>query len=158
MQLWLVRHAAAVDREEFTGPDADRPLTGKGRRRFRDFCDYLADETETPEVVVTSPLVRAADTAAILARAAGLKKSSLVTTDLLAPGVDLTALLELVHEQSAERVALVGHEPDMSQMLIELIGGGAFDFGKGFIAAVDFTSAPAIGAGRLRWLIGPKLG
>jgi phosphohistidine phosphatase len=158
VQLWLVRHAAAVDREEFTGPDADRPLTGKGRRRFRDFCDYLADETETPEVVVTSPLVRAADTAAILARAAGLKKSSLVTTDLLAPGVDLTALLELVHEQSAERVALVGHEPDMSQMLIELIGGGAFDFGKGFIAAVDFTSAPAIGAGRLRWLIGPKLG
>jgi phosphohistidine phosphatase len=158
MQLWLVRHAVGVDREDFTGPDAERPLTEKGRRRFRDFCDWLADQTEMPEVVVTSPLVRAADTAAILAKAARLKKSNVLSTDLLAPGVDLTALLELVHEQSAERIAFVGHEPDTSQMLGELIGGGDFDFGKGFIAAIEFAAAPAIGAGRLRWLIGPKLG
>jgi phosphohistidine phosphatase len=157
MQIWLVRHAVAVDREGFTGPDSERPLTDKGRRRFRDFCDWLADQTDMPEVVVTSPLVRAADTAAILARASGLKKSNVLATDLLAPGVDLTALLEVVHEQSARRIALVGHEPDMSQMLGELIGGGEFDFGKGFIAAVEFAAAPAIGSGRLRWLIGPRL-
>jgi phosphohistidine phosphatase len=158
MQLWLVRHAVAVDREEFTGPDAERPLTDKGRRRFRDFCEWLADQTEMPEVVVTSPLVRAAETAAILAKASGLKKSNVLSTDLLAPGVDLTALLEVVHEQSAQRIALVGHEPDMSQMLSELIGGGEFDFGKGFIAAVEFAAAPAIGSGRLRCLVGLKLG
>jgi phosphohistidine phosphatase len=157
MQLWLVRHAVALEREEFDGPDANRPLTDKGRRRFRKFCDWLLDVTEAPQAVVTSPLVRAVDTAAILARSAGLKKSDMITTDLLAPGVDLTALLEVVHEQPGGRVALVGHEPDMSQMLGELLGGGNFSFGKGFIAAVDFSGAPAIGTGRLRWLVGPKL-
>jgi phosphohistidine phosphatase len=157
MQLWLVRHALALEREEFDGPDAERPLTRKGRRRFRKFCDRLLEGTGVPNAVITSPLVRAADTAAILAKAARIGKSEVVTTDLLAPGVDLTALLEMVHEQPGERMALVGHEPDMSQMLSELVGGGNFSFGKGFIAAVDFEGAPTIGTGRLQWLVGSKL-
>src|SRR5437764_781095 len=59
MQLWLVRHAVAVDREEFTGPDAERPLTDKGRRRFRDFCDWLADQTEAGlREILVAELVR----------------------------------------------------------------------------------------------------
>ena len=54
MELWLVRHAVAADRDEFDGPDAERPLTEKGRRRFRAFCEWLAGETPMPQVVVTS--------------------------------------------------------------------------------------------------------
>jgi phosphohistidine phosphatase len=158
MQLWLVRHAVAAERDEFQGPDAERPLTDKGRRRFRDFCEWLADQTELPQAVVSSPLLRATETATLLAKAAGLKKSAIVSSELLAPGADLASLVEFVRENSAEIVALVGHEPDMSHYLAELVGGGEFAFGKGFVAAVEFASAPAVGAGRLRWLVGPKLG
>jgi phosphohistidine phosphatase len=158
MQLWLVRHAVAAERDEFQGPDAERPLTEKGRRRFRDFCEWLADESDMPQAVISSPLIRAAETAALLAKAAGLKKSAIVSSELLSPGADLASLLRFVRENPAEIVALVGHEPDMSHYLAELVGGGDFAFGKGFVAAVEFTSAPAAGAGRLRWLVGPKLG
>ena len=158
MQLWLVRHAVAAERDEFQGPDADRPLTDKGRRRFRDFCEWLEKQAEMPQAVISSPLVRAAETAALLARSAGLKKSAIVSSALLAPGADLGSLLRFVRENPAEIVALVGHEPDMSRSLAELVGGGDFAFGKGFVAAVEFASAPAIGAGRLRWFVGPKLG
>lgn len=157
MQLWLVRHAVAVERDEFDGPDAERPLTGKGCRKFREFCNWLAGQNVAPEAIFSSPLVRAAETAAILARAFGLKKSSLGLTDLLTPGVDLKALLQFVREQPGDCIALVGHEPDFSECLSQLVGGGAFAFGKGFIAAVEFNSEPAIGSGRLRWLVGPKL-
>ena len=157
MQLWLVRHAVAVEQDEFDGPDAERPLTAKGRRRFREFCDWLAGQTAMPAEILSSPLVRAAQTAATLAKAAGLKKTDIVSTDLLSPGVDVRRLVQFVHSRAGECVALVGHEPDMSHILAELIGGGDFRFGKGFVVAVEFTSAPEIGAGRLCWFVGPKL-
>jgi phosphohistidine phosphatase len=157
MHLWLVRHATAVERDEFDGPDTERPLTDKGRRRFADFCDWLARQSTMPQVVVTSPLVRAAETAAVLVKASGLRRSSVISSDLLSPGVELPRLLDLTSQHSVDVVALVGHEPDMSRMLSQLVGGGEFAFGKGFIAAVEFASNPAIGAGRLRWFCGPKL-
>ncbi|HEY2250387.1 MAG TPA: phosphohistidine phosphatase SixA [Planctomycetaceae bacterium] len=157
MQLWLVRHAVAAERGEFDGPDAERPLTPKGRRRFREFCDWLADQTAMPPAILASPLVRAAQTAAILAKSAGLKKADIVSTDLLSPGVDVRQLMQFAAAQAAECLALVGHEPDMSRILSELVGGGAVRFGKGFIAAVEFDADPAIGSGRLCWFVGPKL-
>jgi len=157
MQLWLVRHAVAAERDEFQGPDSERPLTDKGRRRFRHFCEWLADQTEMPQAVISSPLVRAAETAALLAKAAGSKKSAIVFSDQLAPGADLASLLRFVRDHTAEIVAVVGHEPDMSHYLSELVNGGEFVFGKGFVAAVEFTTDPAVGTGRLRWLVGPKL-
>jgi len=157
MQLWLVRHAVAAERDEFDGPDADRPLTAKGRRRFSKFCDWLACQTAMPPTILASPLVRAAQTAAILAKSAGLKKTDIISTDLLSPGVDVRQLIQFVRSQSAGCVALVGHEPDMSHILTALIGGGAVRFGKGYIAAVEFDGEAAIGAGRLCWFVGPKL-
>jgi phosphohistidine phosphatase len=157
MEVWLVRHAVAAERDAFAGPAAERPLTAKGIRRFREFCKALARQTEMPQTVITSSLVRAAQTAEILARAAGLKKRAIVVSDLLAPGVEVGLLLHFVRDQPGDRIALVGHEPDMSHLLSALISGGAVRFGKGFIAAVDFNSAPAAGAGRLGWFFGPKL-
>jgi phosphohistidine phosphatase len=157
MQLWLVRHAVAAERDEFDGADAERPLTAKGRRRFREFCDWLAGQTAMPPTILSSPLVRAAQTAAILAKASGLKKTDVISTELLSPGVDVRQLVEFVRIHSAETIALVGHEPDMSRILAQLVDGGAFRFGKGFVAAVEFIAAPEIGAGRLCWFVGPKL-
>ena len=163
MQLWLVRHAVAAEQDAFDGPDAERPLTPKGRRRFREFCDWLTRQTAMPQTIFSSPLVRAAQTAAILAKSAGLKKTgglkktNVTATDLLSPGVDVQQLVQFVRSQAAECLALVGHEPDMSRILAELVDGGAFRFGKGVVAAVEFASAPAVRAGRLCWFVGPKL-
>jgi phosphohistidine phosphatase len=157
MQLWLVRHAVAAERDEFDGPDVERPLTDKGRRRFREFCDWLAGETPMPRAILSSPLVRAIETAEVLAKTSGLKKSEIISTELLAPGVDLRTLLDFVCDQPSDFVALVGHEPDLSRCLSTIVGGGEFAFGKGFVAALEFASSPAIGIGRLRWFVGPKL-
>ncbi|HEY3969201.1 MAG TPA: histidine phosphatase family protein [Planctomycetaceae bacterium] len=157
MHLWLVRHAVAADRDEFDGPDGERPLTSKGRRRFRRFCQCVVRQTATPEYIFSSPLVRAAQTARLLAKAYGLKKSAVQLTDLLAPGVDVGELLRFVRDLPADRIALVGHEPDMSTILAELVGGGAFHFDKGFVAAIEFNSLPLAGDGRLAWFVGPRL-
>jgi phosphohistidine phosphatase len=157
MQLWLVRHAVAAERGEFDGPDSERPLTPKGGRRFHDFCDWLTGQAAMPQIIFSSPLARAAQTAAILAKSSGLKKTAVISTDLLSPAVDVQKLVQFVHSQAAERLALVGHEPDMSRILADLVGGGFFRFGKGFVAAVEFDPTPAISAGRLCWFFGPKL-
>jgi len=158
MQLWLVRHAVAIEQGEFDGPDAQRPLTPKGRRRFREFCDWLAGQTSMPQTILSSPLVRAMQTSAILAKSSGKKKADVTSTDLLSPGIDVQQLVDFARSRKAtDCLALVGHEPDMSRILVELVGGGDFRFGKGFVAAVEFDSAPAVGAGRLCWFVGPKL-
>jgi phosphohistidine phosphatase len=157
MQVWLVRHAVALERGEFDGSDAQRPLTPKGRRRFRDFCRWLSGQTAMPHRIFTSPLVRAVQTASILAKQSLLKKNEVDSTDLLSPGADARQLVDFVRSEAADFLALVGHEPDMSRILSELVGGGEFRFGKGFVAAVEFDSAFGIGAGRLCWFVGPKL-
>jgi phosphohistidine phosphatase len=157
MQLWLVRHAVAAEREEFDGPDSLRPLTEKGRRRFRRFARRLIEQSQPPDLIVSSPLLRAAETAAILAKACGIKKSAVQFSDLLEPGVDLPQLLEFIAELPTENIALVGHEPDMSEILTKLIGGGVFRFSKGFVASVQFAAEPAEGQGSLAWFVGPRL-
>lgn len=157
MHVWLVRHAVAAERGAFEGPDADRPLTPKGRKQFRSFVRWLRKEIDPPPVIVTSPLVRAIETAEILRRAMGLKKKDIVQSDVLSPGGDPVALLELAARTSTEAVALVGHEPDLSQALSRFIGGGEFNFGKGFVAAVDFAGDLKPGRGCLSWMAGPRL-
>ncbi|MBS0260363.1 MAG: phosphohistidine phosphatase SixA [Planctomycetes bacterium] len=156
MHVWLVRHALAADREKFDGPDADRPLTDKGRRRFRRFCRWLLDQTAAPDLILTSPLLRAHQTAEILARASGLRKSEILVTNRLAPAGDAKELLTQLVQQPSERVALVGHEPDLSQTLALLLGGVSVQFGKGFIASVDLPVGTPVGSGQLLWFIGPK--
>jgi phosphohistidine phosphatase len=160
MQVWLIRHAVAAEREEFNGPDEARPLTAKGERQFRSFIDWLVEQTTTPSVIVTSPLVRAAQTAEIARKGLGLKKKDVSESQILSPGAEPQALVELARQSSpsiVSTVALVGHEPDLSRAVSAFIGGGEIAFGKGFVAAIDFPEEPALGAGRLCWFVGPKL-
>ncbi|HTI50236.1 MAG TPA: histidine phosphatase family protein [Planctomycetaceae bacterium] len=157
MQVWLVRHAVAAERDEFEGPDAQRPLTAKGKKQFRDFARWLAREATPPDVLVTSPLVRAVETAEILRKALGFKKKDLVHSDALSPGAEPERLLELARQAAVGTVAFVGHEPDLSRALSEFIGGGEFAFGKGFAAAVEFVDAPVLGRGQLCWFVGPRM-
>lgn len=157
MQLWLVRHAVAMEREEFSGADEERPLTEKGRNQFRDFADWLASHTTAPTVIVTSPVLRATQTADIFRKAFSLKKKDVVVAETLSPGAEARLMLELAQQPTGDVVAFVGHEPDFSRALSQFVGGGAFTFGKGFVAAIEFTNELSLGSGSLQWFVGPKL-
>ena len=112
MRLFLVRHAEAAPGE----PDDLRPLTPAGRDAARALAAELA--AEEPEVVLSSPLLRARETAEAIARAAGLVAEP---DERLAPGADA----EIVREAVAGRgdaVVTVGHQPDCSEIVLALSG------------------------------------
>lgn len=157
MDVWLVRHAIAADRAADSEADFDRPLTEHGREVFGGLAQFLVEHLKMPERIVSSPLVRAVQTAELLGRASGLKTKDSILSDVLAPGMNIERLLEFLRRQDVERIALVGHEPDMSRCTSELIGGGRIAFGKGNIASIRFDDALQAGAGELRWFVGPKL-
>jgi phosphohistidine phosphatase len=105
-----------------------------------------------PDVLLSSPLVRARQTAEIVRQALGLD-SRLV--DALAPGCDMTRLRDLLGEyRSAERIMVVGHEPDFSGLIGALTGGGRILLKKGGLARVDLETV-GDGAGTLVWLLPP---
>ena len=156
MQIWLVRHAIAVEPEEFPGTDAERPLTEKGIRKFKEFAEWLAEEATGPEIILTSPLVRAVQTAELLAKAFGHKKKEVVQESTLGPGCTPHAILEAAASQGVGRVAIVGHQPDLAINTAALLGGGEVVFDKGCVAAIELPRL-AVGSGRLLWFVGPKL-
>ena len=158
MQLWLVRHAIAEDLSDTVPTDFDRPLTEKGRRKFKRVAEALQAAGQTVDQILTSPLVRAVQTAEILRECLRLKHEAVAEDPLLSPGFDVAALLEAVKDRPPVRsIALVGHEPDFSTALSRMIGGGRIDFGKGAVACVDFSEELRAGAGTLRWFVRPAV-
>jgi phosphohistidine phosphatase SixA len=112
VRLFIVRHAKAGPGE----PDELRPLTDDGRAAARDLGERLAGEE--PNAVVSSPLLRARETAEAIARAASLE---LEVDERLAPGADATAVRAVV-DGRGETVVVVGHQPDCSEIVLELTG------------------------------------
>jgi phosphohistidine phosphatase len=112
MRLFLVRHAEAAPGE----PDELRPLTPAGRLVARDLGERLAPEH--PDAVVSSPLLRARETAEQIARAAGLTAEA---DDRLAPGATAEDLQAAVAERG-DTVVAVGHQPDCSAIVLTLTG------------------------------------
>lgn len=152
--IYLVRHAWAEERDEAAYPNDDlRPLTRKGRKRFRRLAKRLAKRGFDVAHIATSPLVRCKQTADILAEHA--PSEPLVTElEALRPGSRLDALLDWTAKQAGQNVAWVGHAPDVDELAAALVGdrGASIRFDKGAVAAIDFERAPAAGRGDLRWL------
>ena len=115
MQLYLVRHAEAADGE----PDELRPLTADGRRAARTLGERLAAEGVVPDAVLTSPLLRARETGAELARPVGLEPEP---DERLAPGATAESVRAAVAERG-ETVVVIGHQPDCGRIAAELAGG-----------------------------------
>src|SRR5688500_3744938 len=157
MRLLIIRHATAVPRGTPAIPDDDRPLTGKGEKRFRQVARGLAEITDRPDALLTSPLPRARRTAEIAAKA--WKKVEPIDTPALAGGsVDDILGAIAVHSDDA-LVAVVGHEPDLSGLLAHLLGtphGSRLTFRKGGAALVDVPGAIRDG-GALVWYLSPRL-
>ncbi len=154
MDLILLRHGKA----ENTSPDGDfsRALVEKGREQARRAGKLLKSAGTLPDIVLTSPLLRARQTADEFCQAAGMPGP--VIQGWLACGMapDM-AISELGAFRDFKRVAIVGHEPDFSRLIEWLLGtvGGSIEMRKGAIACVRI--APPSRHGSLAYLIPPKL-
>ena len=157
MKLTIIRHGIAVASGTEGIPDDERPLTRKGRRRFRLAAQGLAQVCRVPDVLLTSPLPRAAETAKIAAKAWG--GIDPVSEPLLAHG-SLDEILALLGTFAADqRVAVVGHEPTLSTLLARLIGSNRHErvaLRKRGVAHVHVPGAPGEGA-RLEWFLRPRI-
>ena len=142
--LHLLRHAHAGDATRWSGDDDERPLSEKGIRQSERLGRLLATSTTRPDLFITSPRLRASQTAEIVAEALGER---VVVDERLAGPLDASVVAEILARQdSAERPCLVGHDPDFSELLGELVGLDAIPMRKGAIARVD-VGGPDVVAG-----------
>ena len=153
MLLHLLRHAHAGNPEAWTGPDAARPLSEKGRGQAERLGVYLVGLAFKTDAIITSPKLRAVQTAEILADHLGVVVTE---DDRLAGSLDLDALeAVLAGADDPERPILVGHDPDFSDLLAELCDGANVPMRKGAFARIECDRPLRPGRGTLLWLIPP---
>jgi phosphohistidine phosphatase len=157
-QLFLIRHGVAEERGDAWPDDAKRPLSEDGIERFQRSARGLARLDIWIDVVLTSPLVRARQTAEIVASAFD-PRPSIITIESLAPGGSYASLVaDLEKHGRKTRIALVGHEPGIGEMAARLIGSRhSFEFKKGAVCRIDVDEIPPVGPGDLRWFLTPKV-
>src|SRR5262245_43457788 len=157
MRLLIIRHAVAVPRGTPDIEDDARPLTPKGRKRFREAARGLAAVIQRPDALLSSPLPRARDTAALAAKAWG--KVEVTDAPVLAGGTFAARAAALAPYGPEDTVALVGHEPDLSELLARLLGTAHADrvaFRKGGAALLE-VPGPLQEGGSLVWFLAPRI-
>lgn len=155
MKLYFLRHGVAVEPEEWDGAEVDRPLSAAGEAALAGAVLLLRAAGISPEALLTSPLVRARRTAAIVAEGLGLT-ARVEVAPLLAPGFDTGRLTEVLKPRSGvESLLLVGHEPDLGETVGELIGGSRVEMKKGALACVVLKDPKEL-RGYLAWLVPPR--
>jgi phosphohistidine phosphatase len=156
--LYLVRHAIAAERGDDWPDDTKRPLTQKGIARMRQVIRGLRALDVEVDVVLTSPLVRARQTADLLV--AGLRPApDAALLAPLAPGGTPTAVVKNMDTSGpAATFMLVGHEPGLGELGAWLTGAREpLAFKKGGVCRIDFPDGPAAAQGRLVWLATPAM-
>jgi phosphohistidine phosphatase len=150
MRLHFLRHGEAEERRPGL-PDGERRLTPAGIREMRDVALGMRALDLRLDAILTSPLARARDTARIVAEALGMQSGE----EAWIVGARVADLAEgLAGMPPGARVLLVGHEPDFSVMVGDLVGGGAVRMRKAGLACVEVASL-APGGGELQWLLTP---
>ena len=150
MDLYFLRHGEA-DWPDWKKPDDERPLTKHGKKEMREVAAFLKSVKAKPDLIVTSPLPRASQTAEIAAERLKIKCRD---DKLLEPGFDRADLERLLKKYPEESLMIVGHEPDFSEVIAELTGA-SIKLSKAGIALVDLNRSWR--DGRLLWLIPPKI-
>lgn len=154
-ELYLLRHAHAHDPSTWDGPDERRPLSDKGEKQAERLGRLLAEVGFKPDAIITSPKVRAAQTAEIVGQRLGLP---VVVDDRLADGVGLATVEEILRGAGdPARPVLVGHDPDFSQLVEILCDISRAPMKKGALARIDAQRPLAPGGGTLCWLVPPDL-
>jgi phosphohistidine phosphatase len=155
VKLYVLRHGPAED-QAASLKDGDRALTTAGRERVRAVAKMLVDIGEAPLFIVTSPLVRAVQTAEIVAIVCHLtdRNGHLEVRREMEPGGDVAELARKFASAGSKRVMLVGHEPDLTQAVRSLLGTFDRGFDKAMVVALHL---PSVGREtRLRFILDPK--
>ena len=156
LKLYFLRHGQAGNRQEWQGDDSERPLTAEGKTLMKREAAAIRKLELPLDLIISSPLVRAFQTAEIVAKAQGAS-ARLITDDRLASGFGPKHLAAILAEHRGVRgLMLVGHEPDFSQTISLVTGGGRLTMKKGALAYVEVED-PASLKGSLVWLIPPKV-
>lgn len=154
VSLHLVRHADAGAPEDWSGPDERRPLSAKGEAQSERLGRFLASTGFAPDAVITSPRLRAVRTAELVAAPLG---GEVRIDDRLGGSLDLVALEAIMFDAGEPiRPILVGHDPDVSELVSALVGGEV-QMRKGGLAKVEAARPLRPGTGTLRWLVPPDL-
>lgn len=159
MDLYVVRHAVAHKRDRDRWPDdAERPLTPEGEERFRRVAEGILRLVPEIEMVLSSPFVRAWQTAEILVQAGW---PAPVSCEALEPDCPLQKVLDTIARYDGlESVAVVGHRPGLHELVSYLLVGDAdgmdVQIKKGGVVRLQFEGLPESGAGSLCWLLTPK--
>lgn len=156
MNLFFLRHGIAYDREEWSGDDFHRPLTDAGRDKMTHEAGTIASLDLKLDVIITSPLVRAFQTAEIVAKKLKLV-NKLVKDDRLGTEFNFEKLGSILKEhRKADAIMLVGHDPSFSEIIGELIGGARVVCKKGGLAYIELPDNSSL-KGELIWLLPPKV-
>ncbi|MBI1898609.1 MAG: phosphohistidine phosphatase SixA [Acidobacteria bacterium] len=158
MKLYILRHGIAEDGKPGSD-DSERMLTALGRRKVKEVMRLAMKGELAPSLMVTSPYVRAVQTAETAADVLGYK-NDLLRTQSLAPGSTPEAVWEeLRAHKNQNEVMLVGHEPLLSQVVAYMLGAPslAVDMKKGALVRIDLDSFGARPRGVLKWMLAPKL-
>lgn len=158
MVVYIVRHAVAVERGSASYPNDDRPLTDDGRDKMAKAAKAIAKQVGHIDRFISSPLIRAHETAKIVARAFGDEKS-VELCDELAPGKSLRSLLTALSAYKAlNSILIVGHQPDLGYLASALLGSteSIIEFKKGAVCAIELSTLPPKGSGTLLWHLQPK--
>lgn len=159
-RIYLLRHAKS-DWEADYEADHERPLNKRGRGAAQQMGRFLTVVGQTPDLVVTSSAVRAADTVELAMSAGSWSCPVEVTRDLYASSPSAVMHLVQTFAGSHDRLLLVGHEPTWSELASALIGGGHVKLPTAALARIDFDvegwAEVEFGAGILTWVVTPKL-
>ena len=158
MELYFLRHGIAIQHGTVPYPNDDRPLTEDGVQKMKRAAEGIAKLVKSFDIILTSPLVRAYDTARITAQALHYK-GKIERCKQLLPGADFKEVVSLLEtHRGSGSLLLVGHEPNMSKTVSAFLGSQhtLIEFKKGGLCKIRLTGAPALRAGVLLYHLTPK--
>lgn len=160
MELLIIRHAIAFARDrQLWADDAARPLSPLGVRRSRKAASGIKELCKVPDRLLTSPLLRARQTAKILTEVAGWPRAEVAPE--LKPGEAAAAVLTVLGKDQSKRIAIVGHQPDLSALLTAcLLKDGnslPIEMKKNAVACLSFDGRARVGSAVLKWLATPRM-
>jgi phosphohistidine phosphatase len=160
MNLYILRHAIAEDRDENAFPDDSlRPLTTKGKKKMVKIAEKLKDMGAQIDLILSSPYVRAHDTAKVVVKAFELKKKQLVLSDQLTPsGFAKDLIAEINEKYPVDNLMLVGHEPYLSDLIAMLVAGDpsvSIAMKKGGVCRLSIDNLVYDKCATLEWLLTP---
>lgn len=162
MILYIVRHAIAEQRDSASGEkqDSQRPLTDEGRKKFRQIARGLRDKGIRIDLILTSPYLRALDTARLLQEKLELDPEKLVVMEDLSPLGNPDHLIQEIGSQYASlgSIALVGHEPGLSRLIAVLLSGDPtlpITLKKGGVCCLTVEKLEYGRCATLEWLLAP---